>query len=113
MSVVLDQCQIEVLHGDICGVASGVEAVVSSDDNYLSAAGGVSGAILRAAADDSIRAEMERHVCGSGPRGGRSRSQLAAGDAVATGAGRLGAKHIFHAVVIDFDRDLLPDANIV
>src|SRR5205809_990924 len=101
MKVIIDNCQIEVLLGDICGLPKAVDALVSSDDNYLSAGGGVSLALLRAAADESVRAEMDQHVWGGAPQS-RNGSLLRAGDAVVTSAGKLRARYLIHAVSLDF-----------
>lgn len=110
MKVSINNCQIEVLVGDISALPKAVDALVSSDDNYLSAGGGVSLALLEAAADESVRAEMERHVGGNPD--GRKESLLKAGDAVVTSAGKLRAKYLIHAVSLDFDHPLLATDEI-
>ena len=88
MKVSIKNCHIEVVLGDISALPKAVDALVSSDDNYLSAGGGVSLALLEAAADESVRAEMDQHV--GGKQDGQQESLLKAGDAVVTSAGSLG-----------------------
>ena len=85
---------------------------MSSDDNYLSAGGGVSRALFRVAADESVRAEMYQQVWGGAPNS-RERSLLGAGDAVVTSAGQLHAKYLIHAISLDFDRNQLATREIV
>lgn len=78
---------IRLEKGDITVVKA--EAIVNAANSQLAGGGGVDGAIHRAAGPaimrelDAIRARIGR---------------CAPGKAVATGAGRLNAKHIFHAV---------------
>ena len=78
---------LRVVTGDITKIPA--DAIVNAANSRLAGGGGVDGAIHRAGGPsimrelDSIRAEV-----GGCPTGG----------AVATGAGRLPAKHIFHAV---------------
>lgn len=112
MKTSINNCQIEVLIGNISNLPNPVDALVSSDDNYLSAGGGVSLALLEAAADKSVRTEMDRHVWGGAPQS-REESLLEAGDVVVTSAGKLRAKYLIHAVSLDFDRNLLATAEIV
>jgi O-acetyl-ADP-ribose deacetylase (regulator of RNase III) len=76
--------------------------------DYLSAGGGVSLALLQAAGDPSVRAEMDQHVWG-GPPNSRNESKLKAGDAVVTSAGKLRAKYLIHAVSLDFDHPMAED----
>jgi O-acetyl-ADP-ribose deacetylase (regulator of RNase III) len=73
--------------GDITKVA--VDAVVNAANSALAGGGGVDGAILRAGGPDIMR-ELDgiREAQGGCPTG----------SAVATGAGRLPARFIFHAV---------------
>ncbi|MFX0199352.1 MAG: macro domain-containing protein [Candidatus Hodarchaeota archaeon] len=77
-----------VVHGDITKISA--DALVSSDDNYLTMGGGVSEALSRAAGE-GIRKEAKKHT------------PLKLGDVAVTSAGRLSAKYIFHAVTIDLD----------
>jgi O-acetyl-ADP-ribose deacetylase (regulator of RNase III) len=78
-----------VTYGDITQLVA--DAVVSSDDNYLSMGGGVSYALLTAGGE-SIRVEARKHI------------PLKIGDVVVTSAGNLPAKYIFHAVTIDYTK---------
>jgi O-acetyl-ADP-ribose deacetylase (regulator of RNase III) len=63
-----------------------VDAIVSPDDNYLSHSGGASEALWRAAGPLAIR-----------------RPTLSLGDVFVTGAGKLPARLLLHAITIDFD----------
>lgn len=78
---------ISVVEGDITRIA--VDAMANAANGALAGGGGVDGAIHRAGGP-SIMQELDRIR----PAVGR----LAAGQAVATGAGRLPAKWVFHAV---------------
>jgi O-acetyl-ADP-ribose deacetylase (regulator of RNase III) len=80
--------EVEHRRESIVAVARSVDAVVSSDDNYLSRGGGVSRALWDSA----------------GPID-RSLLSLPAslGDVLATSAGRLGCRTLYHAVSIDLD----------
>jgi O-acetyl-ADP-ribose deacetylase (regulator of RNase III) len=79
--------QLQLLKGDITNIA--VEAIVNAANSQLAGGGGVDGAIHRAGGPeimrelDEIRAQIGR--CDTG-------------NAVATSAGRLPAKYVFHAV---------------
>jgi O-acetyl-ADP-ribose deacetylase (regulator of RNase III) len=66
---------------------SKADVLVSSDDDYISMGGGVSGAIRRAAGESillDIAKKIPAHL----------------GDVVVTSAGSLPAKHVFHAITI-------------
>jgi O-acetyl-ADP-ribose deacetylase (regulator of RNase III) len=76
--------KITLLEGDITKVP--VDAVVNAANSSLAGGGGVDGAIHRAAGPEVMQ-ELRQYPLGC-PTGG----------AVATGAGRLQAKYIFHAV---------------
>jgi O-acetyl-ADP-ribose deacetylase (regulator of RNase III) len=76
------------------------EALVSSDDNYLSMGGGVSMALSCAAG----RAVTEH---------ARKLLPLHHGDVAVTTAGKLPAKYIFHAVTIDLDSYSSPGEAVV
>ena len=78
-----------VTYNDITRISA--DALVSSDDNYLSMGGGVSRAILLAGGE-VIRQEARKHI------------PLKLGDVAVTSAGNLPAKFIFHAVTIDYDK---------
>jgi len=69
--------------------------LVSSDDTWLSASGGVSFTLL-ASAGSAIRGEMDEAVAGAGGR-------LPLGTTVATGPGETGAMEILHATTVDYE----------
>ena len=94
----INQSLFRVAYGDITNLP--VEAIVSSDDTYLSMGGGVSLAIA-IRAGDALRAEARKHV------------PLRAGDVVVTSAGHLKARYVFHAATIDYDRMVMPDEEII
>jgi O-acetyl-ADP-ribose deacetylase (regulator of RNase III) len=77
--------KIKVIQGDITTLA--VDAIVNAANAQLAGGGGVDGAIHRAGGPD-IMAETERLHPNGCPTGG----------AVTTGAGRLPAKWVIHAV---------------
>src|SRR5262249_11261205 len=87
-----------VRYGDLTKVIA--DALVSSDDNYLSMGGGVSLA-LQQAAGPSFRENARKLV------------PLKLGDVVVTDAGRLRAKHVFHAVTINYDTGEYVDDKVV
>src|SRR5437868_6257419 len=91
--------RIHVLIEDITRLPARVGAIVSSDDNYLTAGGGVSKAIIRAAGASRVPDEMQVLVWGPGGRQPSARSQLKAGQVVYTTAGQLQADYVFHAIV--------------
>lgn len=76
--------RITLLEGDITKVAA--DAVVNAANASLAGGGGVDGAIHRAAGPEVMQ-ELRQYKLG-----------CPTGNAVATGAGRLQAKYIFHAV---------------
>jgi len=78
---------LEAVEGDITHIA--VDAVVNAANSALAGGGGVDGAIHRAGGPQITRELDEiRRVTGGCPTG----------SAVATGAGRLPARFVFHAV---------------
>jgi O-acetyl-ADP-ribose deacetylase (regulator of RNase III) len=79
--------KIVLKEGDITRVA--VDAIVNAANSSLAGGGGVDGAIHRAGGP-----EIMRELDVIRPRIGRCPT----GSAVATGAGKLPAKHVFHAV---------------
>ncbi len=83
----LGLCQLQLIKGDITAIA--VDAIVNAANSQLAGGGGVDGAIHRAGGPgimqelDVIRQEISRCETGS---------------AVATSAGKLPAKYVFHTV---------------
>ncbi len=104
---------IHALVEDITRLPLEVGAIVSSDDNYLTAGGGVSKAIIRAAGLSHMRDEMQALVWGPDGQQTSASSQLRAGQVVYTTAGALRADYVFHAIVIDHDRYQYPDKQLV
>ena len=88
--------QIEVVEGDIAALE--VDAVANAANNRLWMGAGVAGAIKRAGGE-----EIEREAVAKGP--------IEVGDAVATGGGRLKAKHVIHGAVMG--QDLRTNAGLV
>jgi O-acetyl-ADP-ribose deacetylase len=80
---------IEVVEGDITRI--GVDAIVNAANSRLLGGGGVDGAIHRVGGPE-ILAECQQLRDSTLPDG------LPTGDAVATGAGRLPARWVIHAV---------------
>ncbi len=79
---------LELVTGDITALA--VDAIANAANNHLWMGAGVAAAIKRAGGD-----EIEREAVSKGP--------IDIGDAVATGAGRLPAKHVIHGAVMGLD----------
>jgi len=83
----LGLCQLQLLKGDITTIS--VDAIVNAANSHLAGGGGVDGAIHRAGGPEIMRELDEiRARIGSCP----------AGSAVATAAGHLPARYVFHAV---------------
>ncbi len=80
--------QLQLLKGDITKIA--VDAIVNAANSSLAGGGGVDGAIHRAGGPEVMR-EL-REVAD------RIGGHCETGQAVVTGAGRLPAKYVFHAV---------------
>lgn len=78
---------VRLVEGDITRIAA--DAIANAANSALAGGGGVDGAIHRAGGPDIMR-ELDDIR----PRVGR----VPAGHAVATGAGRLPARYVFHAV---------------
>ena len=82
-----DGRKLELREGDITRIAA--DAIVNAANSALAGGGGVDGAIHRAGGPEIMR-ELDRIR----PKTGGCPT----GSAVATGAGKLPAKHVFHAV---------------
>ena len=85
MLVQFGPCRLELVQGDITDQE--VDAIVNAANSRLAGGGGVDGAIHRAAGATLIEQTRQRY-----PEG------CPTGSAVATDAGNLKAKHVFHAV---------------
>jgi O-acetyl-ADP-ribose deacetylase len=88
--------KLEVEEGDIAALE--VDAVANAANDHLWMGAGVAGALKRAGGD-----EIEREAVAKGP--------IPLGSAVATGAGRLQAKHVIHGAVMG--QDLQTNADLV
>jgi O-acetyl-ADP-ribose deacetylase len=88
--------QLEVVNGNIAELE--VDAIANAANNHLWMGAGVAGAIKGAGGD-----EIEREAVAKGP--------IEIGDAVATGAGSLPARHVIHGAVMG--QDLSTDADKV
>jgi len=85
-SYAFEKSRINVIFGDI--TTSTAEAIVSSDDYYITMGGGVSAAILQTGGHE-IMIDAAKKV------------PAKLGDVVVTTAGRLKAQYIFHAITIE------------
>ncbi len=88
--------KLEVVEGDITELD--VDAVANAANNQLWMGAGVAGAIKRAGGP-----EIEREAVAQAP--------IAVGQAIATGAGNLRAKHVVHAAVMG--QDLQTSAGLI
>ena len=88
--------RLEVVEGDITELE--VDAIANAANNALWMGAGVAGAIKRAGGE-----EIEQEAVALGP--------IEVGGAVATGAGRLQAKHVIHGAVMG--QDLRTDDDLV
>ncbi len=95
-SYLIGNCTFRVLFGSLVEMTA--DALVSSDDSYLSMGGGVSAAI-RHAGGELVAVDARKHI------------PLALGDVAVTTAGDLSTKYIFHGVTIDLDQMTGPDAD--
>jgi O-acetyl-ADP-ribose deacetylase (regulator of RNase III) len=84
---------VRVLFGDLASLREPVDAIVSSDNNYLSHGAGVSRALWTAAGP-----ELEQFVEAAKP-------QLHLGDVYVTPGFRLPCRFLLHAVSIDLDQN--------
>ena len=85
MNVQFGSHRMQLVQGDI--TRQTVDAIVNAANSALAGGGGVDGAIHRAAGPGLMDETRRRY-----PQG------CPTGDAVATAAGQLAAKHVFHAV---------------
>lgn len=88
---------VRILQGDILSPGVPVDAVASTDDNYLTMASGVSGVLRQAAgAEDYVRLAQ-------------ANTPVKAGSVVVTDAyglkEKIGARCVLHGAVIDYDSD--------
>jgi len=90
--------QILVHHGEITSIAA--DAIVSSDNNYLTMSDGVARRI-RDRGGEEIYLEARRLI------------PMKRGDVGITPAGRLTARKVFHAVVLDFDEREGPTEEVI
>jgi O-acetyl-ADP-ribose deacetylase len=88
--------RLEVVEGDITELE--VDAIANAANNALWMGAGIAGAIKRAGGE-----EIEQEAVALGP--------IEVGGAVATGAGRLQAKHVIHGAVMG--QDLRTDDDLV
>jgi O-acetyl-ADP-ribose deacetylase (regulator of RNase III) len=84
-SLAIGAGEVRLQHGDITTFA--VDAIVNAANQHLAGGGGVDGAIHRAGGPDIMRELRERYDDG-----------CPTGSAVVTGAGRLQARYVIHAV---------------
>ncbi|MGC8556106.1 MAG: macro domain-containing protein [Conexivisphaera sp.] len=82
-----DGCSLELMKCDITKLE--VDAIVNAANSALKMGGGVAGAIRRAAGEE-VQRECDEWVRRNGP--------VPVGGAAITGAGRLRAKYVIHAV---------------
>lgn len=85
MIIAIGKCRLELVQGDI--TAQQVDAIANAANSALAGGGGVDGAIHHAGGPE-IMQELRQNF----PEG------CPTGSAVATKAGRLSAKYVFHAV---------------
>jgi len=97
-SYTFEKGRINVVFGNI--TSSTAQAVVSSDDCYITMGGGVSGEILVAGGQE-IMIDAAKKV------------PAKVGDVVVTTAGRLKAQYVFHAITIGRQSDELEPAKLV
>ncbi len=86
--------KIEIVEGDITQLD--VDVIVNAANNHLWMGAGVAGAIKRVGGP-----EIEHEAMAKGP--------IEVGDALATGAGRLAARHVVHAAVMGQDLHTSPE----
>lgn len=92
--------RIAIINDDIKKARANV--IVSSDDNYLQAKGGVAKALVERAGQEVLE-ELTR----------RRRNRLKQGDIAITGGGASGALAILHPAVIDLDEQRYPNQQLI
>ncbi len=92
INIRINKTSIQVVQGDITEISA--DAIVSSDDTYLSMGGGVSSAI-REKAGYSLRDDVRKQPL-----------PLQIGDVAVTTAGRLNARYVLHATTLGFSSRL-------
>lgn len=107
MRINIDGTRLTIFRGDI--TTARVDVIVSSDDNYFQAAGGVAKAILRKAGS-MVKSELSRFAPKEELAPFARKVEL--GHLAVTSGGRL-SQYIFHTVVLDLDQDLWPDEDII
>ncbi len=85
--IIFDDVDIEIVTGDITKEVT--DAIVNAANSSLAHGGGVAGAIVKAGGKE-IQKESDEYVRKHGP--------VPTGEAAVTGAGRLKAKYVIHAV---------------
>lgn len=85
--ILLEKGEIEIVTGDITD--EDTDAIVNAANSHLAHGGGVAAAIVRAGGYE-IQRESDEYVRKNGP--------VPTGEAAVTGAGRLKAKYVIHAV---------------
>jgi O-acetyl-ADP-ribose deacetylase (regulator of RNase III) len=95
-----DQHSVHIYQGSLVEIKA--DALVSSDDNYLSAGGGVSAALAQVAGHDVYR-ERSR-LAQKGP--------LRLGDVVRTSGGGLPCRYLYHAITIKNFRHCMDEATL-
>jgi O-acetyl-ADP-ribose deacetylase (regulator of RNase III) len=95
-----DQHSVHIYQGSLVEVQA--DALVSSDDNYLSAGGGVSAALARVAGDDVHRERLRL------TREGR----LRLGDVARTSGGALPCRYLYHAITIEDFQHYMDEATL-
>lgn len=91
----VNQTIIHILYDDPTHVVA--DALVSSDDVYLSASGGISKMIWKAAGKNHLRRDIRNFSL-----------PVPMGSVVLTGAGNLKSKYIFHVAMLDFATQVEP-----
>jgi len=86
----IGNCGIKIIYGDITDMA--VDAIVNAANNKLLMGGGVAGAIKKKGGK-----EIENEAVKKGP--------IEIGQAIATSAGKLKARHVIHAATMGLDHN--------